>query len=83
MSTFMVWCPEYGHEGPDDGMKVSAAGAHSAAQIWGRHSDSYGSDYTIANGSDVVCVVVDEAGAETRFRVSAEPSITYFAREES
>jgi hypothetical protein len=82
MKYYTVWCPDYGHKSADDGVTVFASSPEYAAKAWAERSSSNKStDCMIANGATVTYVVVDDGGVETRFRVSAEPSVTYYARE--
>ena len=82
--TYRVWCPDYGHEGPEDGMAVSsrdAYNAQNAAEIWAARSDRDSGDYTIVGGSEVTVRVQDPDGTVTQWIVYGEAVPSYSATE--
>lgn len=78
---FRVWCPERGHEGPEDGDRVHSYSAESAATDWA-YRDDYQSDYSIVQGNSVDVSVqrADGTGPIERFRVRGETERVYYAR---
>ena len=79
---WVVWNPEGGDEGPDDGYKFQAVSAQEAARQWGRRGESYGCEYTLEETPETVTVCpVDDIGNQRKFRVRAQTSREYFADE--
>ena len=69
-NTYHVWCPDYGHEGPEDGMPIHGAyDAREAAETWAARYDS---DYLIVGGSEAVVCVKAPDGSVTRWTVYGE-----------
>jgi len=79
---WIVWNPDGGDDGPDDGRKFRASDAQDAAEQWGRDAEMYGSGYTLDKTPETVTVCpVDDTRNQRRFRVRAQTSREYFADE--
>ena len=79
---WIVWNPDGGDEGPDDGYKFRAIDAQDAAQQWGYRVESHGCEYTLEEIPETVTVCrVDDIGSQRKFRVRAQTSRDYFADE--
>lgn len=81
MSTpeWLVWHPDGGEE-EADGRRINASDAEYAAQRWAERYDSNG-DGLLRNGDSEEIMVKGSDGVVTKFRVGAEPSVQYYARE--
>jgi len=79
---WVVWNPDGGDEGPDDGSRFRASDAQDAAQQWGHRFESHGCEYTLEETPETVVVCrVDDIGSQRKFRVRAQTSRDYFADE--
>ena len=79
---WVVWTPDGGDEGPDDGSKFRASDAQDAAQQWAHCAESEGWEYTLEETPETVTVCrVDDIGSRRKFRVRAQTSRDYFADE--
>ena len=80
-TAWVVWCPDLGST-KEDGKRIFAYSAESAAKDWAEWSDSSSADYSIVGGSPAEVVVAeDRNGApEYRFTVSGESCPVYRAR---
>ena len=79
---WIVWNPDGGDEGPDDGYKFRAVSAKDAAQQWGLRAESYGCEYTLEQAPETVMVCpFDDISNQRKFRVRAQASRDYFADE--
>ena len=79
---WVVWNPEGGDEGPDDGYKLQAVSAQEAAVRWGQRCESHGCEYTLEETPETVVVCrVDDIRNQRKFRVRAQTSREYFADE--
>lgn len=80
-TSFIVWHPENGQT-REDGRKVPAFSAESAAVKWAERDDADSADYLIVRGNDAtVMVAEDRDGSEPeRFVVSGESCPVYRAR---
>jgi hypothetical protein len=79
---WIVWNPDGGDEGPDDGRKFRAVDAQDAAQQWAYCAESEGWEYTLEEKPETVVVCrVDDIGSQRKFRVRAQTSRDYFADE--
>jgi hypothetical protein len=75
----IVWCPEYGHEGPQDGKAFPDTFYDwEAAEKWAELQDEQG-DYTIVGGSAVTVAVQASDGTVTRCAVYGESVPSYHA----
>lgn len=76
---YLVWREEANRE---DGKRVKASCPEMAAKVWAEWADSWGSDYSIVNGTEQrVCVALDEEDSEPEmFDVSGESMPVYHAR---
>lgn len=84
MSDYVVWCPELGHEGPDDGATVKGAlDAEQAAVRWAEREDAHSNDYWIVGGGGTTVMVRDSYGVTRTVRVRGEPRPRYYASVES
>lgn len=80
--TYRVWCPDYGHEGPEDGVTITDAySAQNAAEIWAERSDRDSGDYTIVGGSAATVRVLDSDGETTEWTAYGEQVPSYYATE--
>lgn len=77
-----VWCPESGHEGPDDGEEVRAFDAELAAIKWAERDDAHSADYLIVAGrwEPTVLVQAVDGGPIQRFTLTGESVPLYRAR---
>ena len=82
-SGYVVWCPENGEDGPDDGMEVTGVRDHAdAAEAWAQSQDWHGADYLIVGGKITPTVhVMGPTGEVQRFEVSGEAVPSYRARQ--
>lgn len=80
MAEYLIWCPELGHSGPEDGKAIRAGEPETAVAIWAKREDAESADYWIAGGVGTTVVVRTQFGVDTTYRVRGEPSIDYFAR---
>jgi hypothetical protein len=81
MGTYIVWCPDDGEDGPDDGREFEAFDNAAAVEAWARRKDSHGADYDIVSGRVTPTVhVLDEDGTVQRFQVTGEAVPRYMAR---
>lgn len=79
---FTVWCPELGHEGPDDGATVKGAiDAEHAARRWAEKEDAHSADYWIVGGDGTTVNVRDTYGVVRTIRVRGEQCLHYYTRE--
>lgn len=79
---YTVWCPELGHEGPDDGATVKGAlDAEHAATKWAEREDAHSADYWIVGGSGTTVMVSDKYGVTRTIQVRGESRPQYYARE--
>ena len=77
---FVVWCPEDGEDGPDDGRTFTALDHAGAAEAWAARCDSHGADYHIVGGRTQPVVHVQSATGEVqRFRLHGEAVPQYWA----
>jgi hypothetical protein len=82
MTQYVVWCPDYGHEGREDGVTVESHSLQGACEKWAELSDSRSADYLIVGGNSAV-VMVAEVGSKMppfRFSVSGESVPLYRAQ---
>ena len=80
MTTYLVWCPEYG-QSEDDARRVNAWDANAAACEWAEWYDARSADYLIVGGSEVTVVVrAANKPEEWRLIVSGESVAHYRAR---
>ena len=81
---WIVWCPEYGHEGPDDGMPIPGAyDAQEAVETWAERSDKHSGDYTVigAGGDTTQVFAKSPDGEVTQWGVYGEQVPSYHASE--
>jgi hypothetical protein len=80
--TYHVWCPDYGHKGPEDGAPIHGAyDAREAAETWAARYDRYSAAYSIVGGSEAVVCVKAPDGSVTRWTVYDESVPSYRATE--
>lgn len=79
----MVWCPEEGAEGPDDGRTFRNMEDHEeAALAWAQREDWSSAEYRIVSGKATPTVCVQsETGEVQRFQVSGEAVPHYSAKQ--
>lgn len=78
---YRVWCPDRGAT-KEDGRRILAYDAESAATKWAEWDDAASADYTIVGGTPADVVVAEErdGAPEHRFKVFGESHPTYRAR---
>jgi hypothetical protein len=83
MAEYVVWCPEEGARGPDEGHVIKDAYDHAeAAELWAEWSDWSGADYRIVGGRfEPVLHVQGPTGEVQRFKVIGEAVPSYNARQ--
>ena len=82
MNTYRVWCPDYGHEGPEDGMLLGYAyDARDAAQTWAMRHDRDSGEFTIVRGTAANVMVQAPDGTVTTWTVYGETAPVYSATE--
>lgn len=80
MADYIVWCPDLGHEGLEDGQYVEALGHEDAAKRWAKNEDRNSAEYWIVGGGGTRVTVVDELGVQESFFVFGQQEIFYAAR---
>lgn len=76
---WVVWHPDGGEDGPDDGRWFHSATAEDAAKQWGQRHESDGCDYTLDIEPETVMVCPDDDHSRIEaFRVRAETSRYYY-----
>lgn len=81
-TSWTVWHPDGGDDGPIDGHKFRAVDAQDAAQQWGQRYESHGCEYTLEETPETVMVCpFDDIYNQRKFRVRAQTSRDYFTDE--
>jgi hypothetical protein len=79
---WIVWNPDGGDTGPDDGKRFRAFSAQNAVEEWAHRFENYDGEYTLEENPETVMVCpVDDTGNQRKFRVRARTSRDYFADE--
>ena len=80
--TYHVWCPDYWHKGPKDGMPIHGAyDAGQAAETWAERFDHESGDSPIIGGSEAKVMVKGPDGEITKWAVCGESVPSYSAME--
>lgn len=81
---WMIWCPDDGDEGPNDGRKVIADTPREAVEMWAQRKDQSSAEYSIARGNAVEVVVSPSVptseSKDLRYTVSGEAVPSYYAQ---
>ena len=79
---WIVWHPDGGDMGPDDGRKFRAIDARDAVEQWGHRFEIHSCEYTLEETPETVMVCrVDDIGSQHKFRVRAQTLRDYVADE--